>query len=401
MALYKPSRSKYWWFKFVWSGQLIRESTKQTNKRVAEQIESARKTQLAKGEVGIKDHKPSPTLQAFLRDSFLPFYEATKQEEPNTLAFYRSRVNNLLMDSTLASVRLEAITAESVAEYIGRLRRNDPGIAVATINRNLATIRRALRLASDWGDLRTKLPKIASLDGETGRERVISTEEETAYLNEASPLLRTFVTIILDCGLRPDEAYRLRWNENYRDGRIIIHTGKTKAARRSIAVTQRVAALLEMWRTEHAEGWIFPAPTKSGRIDQSSIKKHHWKAIKASRVTTFVPYDLRHTCLTRWARYLDPFTLKKLAGHESLETTMKYIHLNEADSAARLSEARRKIDLERSEVQGGHTFGHTGGQVEWGESMKSNNSSDSSDFWRARRGSNSRPNDSKSFALSN
>src|SRR6185369_227071 len=58
--------------------------------------------------------------------------------------------------------------------------------------------------------------------------------------------------------------------------------------------------------------------------------------------------SFRMTCdtpaFTRWAKYLDPFTLKILAGHESLETTMKYIHLNEADSETRLRDAREKIE---------------------------------------------------------
>jgi len=53
MAVYKQKNSKQWWYKFSWNGQLIRAITKQTNKRTAEQIEAARKTQLAKGEVGI------------------------------------------------------------------------------------------------------------------------------------------------------------------------------------------------------------------------------------------------------------------------------------------------------------------------------------------------------------
>ena len=73
-----------------------------------------------------------------------------------------------------------------------------------------------------------------------------------------------------------------------------------------------------------------------------------------SKVAPFLLYDLRHTCLTRWAQYLDAFTLKKLAGHESLSTTMKYVHLNERDSDLRLDEARQKIELER----GGHKIGH-------------------------------------------
>jgi hypothetical protein len=63
MALYK--RGGVWWFEFVFNGERIRESTKQGNRRTAEQIESARRTQLAKGEVGIKDRKPVPTLKDF------------------------------------------------------------------------------------------------------------------------------------------------------------------------------------------------------------------------------------------------------------------------------------------------------------------------------------------------
>ena len=65
MAVYKQPKSKNWWYKFNWNGEPIRESTKQTNKRVAEQMEAAHKTALAKGEVGIRDTKPVPTLQEF------------------------------------------------------------------------------------------------------------------------------------------------------------------------------------------------------------------------------------------------------------------------------------------------------------------------------------------------
>jgi hypothetical protein len=43
MVLKRPG-SRNWWYKFIWKGELIRESTKQTNKRVAEQIEAAHKT---------------------------------------------------------------------------------------------------------------------------------------------------------------------------------------------------------------------------------------------------------------------------------------------------------------------------------------------------------------------
>jgi hypothetical protein len=60
MAVYK--RGNTWWYEFVFNGKRVRDSTKQSNKRVATDIEAAKRTQLAKGEVGIKDRKKAPTL---------------------------------------------------------------------------------------------------------------------------------------------------------------------------------------------------------------------------------------------------------------------------------------------------------------------------------------------------
>jgi hypothetical protein len=79
MAIYK--RGKVYWYKLVWNGEVIRESTKQGNQRAAEQIESARKTQLAKGEVGIKDRPPCPTLGEFAEKQFIPFVEKQSKEQ--------------------------------------------------------------------------------------------------------------------------------------------------------------------------------------------------------------------------------------------------------------------------------------------------------------------------------
>ena len=43
-------RGKVYWYKFMWQGRLVRESTKQGNDKVARQIESAHRTALAKAE---------------------------------------------------------------------------------------------------------------------------------------------------------------------------------------------------------------------------------------------------------------------------------------------------------------------------------------------------------------
>ena len=60
-----------YWYKFMWKGSLVRESTKQDNDKVARQMESAHRTSLAKGELGIREKVPAPTLREFLKKDFL------------------------------------------------------------------------------------------------------------------------------------------------------------------------------------------------------------------------------------------------------------------------------------------------------------------------------------------
>ena len=76
---------------------------------------------------------------------------------------------------------------------------------------------------------------------------------------------------------------------------------------------------------------MFPAPTRSGHVEASSLKKQHAKAVARAGVEPFVLYTLRHTCITRWAKHLDPYTLHLLGGHTDMNTTKRYIHPSEAD----------------------------------------------------------------------
>jgi hypothetical protein len=118
MAVYKQSKSKYWWYKFTWNGEPIRQSTKQSNKRVAEQMEAAHRTALAKGEVGIRDKKPVPTLKDFAENDFLPFVRSTFSAKEKTLKYYEYGVKSLLAFEKLAGARLDAITTETIGAFI-------------------------------------------------------------------------------------------------------------------------------------------------------------------------------------------------------------------------------------------------------------------------------------------
>jgi len=293
MAVYKQPKSKYWWYKFTWNGEPIRKSTKQANKRVAEQMQAAHRTSLAKGEVGIRDRKPVPTLRDFAENDFLPFARSTFAAKPKTLAYYENGVSRLLDSERLASERLDAITSDKVAEFITTRQRATGKrgglLQVASLNRELQVLRRMFHLAQEWGRVERALPSVKMLPGEKHRERVLTAAEEDLYFSGASTdamaqyadaaLLRDVATILLDCGLRPEECFRVR-TENVTDGALEIQYGKTANARRRIPMTPRVAATLNM-RLSKANGsaWVFPAQTKSGHIEPSSLHKQHVKAI--------------------------------------------------------------------------------------------------------------------------
>jgi len=76
-----------------------------------------------------------------------------------------------------------------------------------------------------------------------------------------------------------------------------------------------------MRRAVATSEWVFPAPTRSGHIEKSSLKKQHAKACKLSKIGDFVLYTFRHTCLTQWAAHMDPYTLAYVAGHSDFSTT--------------------------------------------------------------------------------
>jgi hypothetical protein len=117
-VIYKRGKKAIYWYRFVWKGELIRESTHQTNDKVARQMESAHRTSLAKGQVGIREKKPAPTLDEFCKHRFEPWAKASF--ERNVLAnwlWYRAGIRALLSYKQLSKSRLDAIGTELVAEY--------------------------------------------------------------------------------------------------------------------------------------------------------------------------------------------------------------------------------------------------------------------------------------------
>jgi integrase len=329
MAIYK--RGKTYWFSFVFNGQRVQQTTKQKNRAAARDIESAYRTKLAKGEVGISQPKIIPTFLAFAK-WFEEKMKADHANKPKTLAYYTTCLKHLTAFPDFQRARLDDVRAPLISEYIAwrRKAKRSGGrtIKVATINRDLETLRRLLRLAQEHERV-SVIPRISRLPGEEARDRVVSHLEEASYLAACCPLLRDVATLLLDTGLRVDEALGLEW-PHVHDKYVHIPRGKSKNAVRDVFVSSRVRELLRMRHETQGRptvGWVFTGSTQSGRVE--SLKSHHRKALQVSGVPPFVLHSLRHTCLTRLGETgCDPFTLCKLAGHSSVKISERYIHLS-------------------------------------------------------------------------
>jgi integrase len=250
-------------------------------------------------------------------------------------------------------------------------------LKASTINCGLRTLRRALNLAFEWGKL-DKPVRVPLAKGERQRDRILSDVEIKLYLDNCRQPWKDAATLILGTGMRPGEVHGLRWEFvilNGSGGLIQVSEGKSKAARRILPIIPDVYRVLKSRHEAQGkptEGWVFPSTAKCGHLEQGTSKTQHSAAIakvnaetikaNAKReaagekplplpLSTFEPYVMRHTALTRMAPFCDAFTLARIAGHSSITITQRYCH-PQADAV----EAAFSKFGNRSEVvtDGGH-----------------------------------------------
>ena len=95
-------------------------------------------------------------------------------------------------------------------------------------------------------------------------------------------------------------------------------------------------------------------------MEPSTVKGQHLQACKGDRTGTggpgswnVEPFPLstfRHTCLPRWARHVDPWTLAHLAGHRDMNITKRYVYPQEQTVRAAMDRAQV--------ANAGHAPGH-------------------------------------------
>ena len=379
MAVFKRSGSPFYQYDFTFEGRRYWGSTKHRNKESAKRHENILREKLANSRSGIVERKPVPVFRVFAKD----FLQRVKLElRPKSYTRYRDSLGLVTKDdkdteregalmSWFGCKRIDEITADEIERF--KQSRMEEGLSPCTVNRDLACLRRILLFAVKLDALATTpfvAHKVRFLR-ENRRERILNFEEERHYLAAAMQPLRDVATLILEMGLRPEEACSIRCEDvHFYASTPFLHVpfGKTKNAVRDVPLTAKAKDVLTA-RVSKARGdYIFPLrrgkasatnPLKDG-LDwtRPMVELHpaHYAALgKSNIVARFQVYDLRHTYGTRAIEGgTDPLTLMRLMGHADLKTTSRYVHLSKrhlADAQKRIEEYRAAREIAEAEAR--------------------------------------------------
>ncbi len=320
MGLYK--RGGVWWMTAMVDGRQICKSTGTSNKRLAQKILDLRKAEIIEGRFCLRASN-APRLEAFARDF------ADSIPHPSTKKRYKSSIASLV--AHFGDVPVSRITIEGIEGF--KATRLAAKVRAATVNRDLAVVRRILKFGAKRRFVAANLfREIEMLEEQKERRlpHILTFDEEKKLLATAPDHIHALVTLILETGLRSRrEALALKWKDVDLENRVIyIRQSKSLAGRRVVPISSHCNKELQAWRSrlghEFSE-YIFASPIrpKTHLID---VRVAWSKALNAAGLDYFWIYDLRHTFASRITEAgASPIFVAQIMGHSSPNILQTYV----------------------------------------------------------------------------
>jgi integrase len=271
--IYKES--SIYWMEFRYCGNLIRESTKQTLKTLAETVERKRRRELEENVAGINKSRNALTFGT-AADEYLE--EKGPHLSAGGLAIERNNLAHLLPH--FGNKMLIAIEAKDFNLYQqARLREPTKHLNPATkkvqaakklaspasVNLELSTFRAILKRHGAWARIQPFI-KALKVNDDVG---VALTHEQEKALLEACSLSRSrsllpFVITLLETGARFATVQNLRWCDvDFQGWHLTFGKDKTKAGSgRVVPLSPRAYETLKFWAStfpdRKSEHFVFP-----------------------------------------------------------------------------------------------------------------------------------------------
>ena len=344
MSLYRPKRSPFWHYDFVFRGERHYGSTGCTSRREAEAHERRMRHRAANPDT----RRPPITL-----DEACGLYRDHAESLPS---WPTARYMLAAMVAGLGARRLlSEITQQDWLHYRARRR---AGRSNASINRELETARAVWRHAQrarfdvgempDWKALFLKVPR-------TPPRELSEAEEQGPLFAAIDDDAFDVVKFALLSGWRRAEVIGLRWSD--------VDLGRAEAVTRikggDVAVRPLSTALVAIIANQPKVGpFVFTyvcrksrgKRRKGGRYPMTSTAlRTRWEeAREAAGLQNFRFHDLRHTAATRILRATRNLALAKSAlAHSRIETTLRYAHVLDDDVREGLAAAQSRTIPER------------------------------------------------------
>lgn len=268
-------------------------------------------------------------MQQVLIEQFIRERMYFKNVTPKTVLWYRQSFHAFdgAMDSKAA-----------IGERIVRLR--DAGASPVSVNTYLRALNAFFRWANAEGHL-GELLRVTKLKEE---QKVIATlaPEQIRRLIDFKPhkdgekRLHTLACLLLDTGLRIDEALSLRSEDVDLDNFLLRVHGKG-GKDRVVPISYEMRKLMWRWLKTH-DGDRLVFPTRNGtKFDYQNILGNFklWGTRLHITGVRFSFHTLRHTFAVNYIRNGgDVFRLQRILGHSSLEMTRRYVNLQTSDLQA-------------------------------------------------------------------
>ena len=318
-------RNNIWWMSFTYEGRQVRRSTETSDKKLAEAILSKIRVQIVEGKYFEKP-KEDPYTFSQLMDRYL-------KEHASRRAHYRRYVNMVTnVKAFFGNPNLSQITPKTIVAF--KAKRYADGVMPATINRELAMLKKAFNLACrEWEWAKDNPVCRVSMEREqNSRDRWLTEQEEARLLMAAPAWIREVVTFAVNTGMRRGEILALTWAGVDFTRRTVTVFKSKNGERRTIPVNQTVLDLLshkfEQRRGSRGiETAVVFCSEAATLLDGSNLRRGFTAALKAAQIEDLHFHDLRHTFATRLVQAgVDLYKVQRLLGHKSPSMTQRYAH---------------------------------------------------------------------------